>query len=796
MPHRHRTDSPASAAAGRGSSAARLTRVLSPRGALTLHQVDGALLFALRAALAMALPASALVFSGRTALAVYPMLGAFTTTFGRNLPYRRRARVLAAAAVAMTMCVGCGAALAALTDPRAGGFGTAVVIAAMAVTAGLAKFLCDATRLSGLGAVLMLFSFAVAANGPAVGLSDVLTQTGLAATGAVTAWGLALVGWAVHPDRPQRLAVAVALRELAGLLEPGGGADGTRRTRHRATAAVLRAYQSLGLSPLTTGRRRAERSATCVFLADLAWSLLITSARRQTPDATTARYLHAQARLLTLRYRRLPSPLPQLTSLYPLYGDAATARPAEADRASRRAAELAVGTGAGSPGHVAVLVVPALRMAIGTGMAGGLAAFLSFGHGYWAALSAAAVLHSVNVRATLQRALQRTLGTAAGLLIAFGVLATHPSPTALVALIVVFEFLLEYTVARNYGLGVVFLTPLALLMSDLASPAPMGTLVYDRTLGSVLGILIGLACALLVVHGRPAARAHRALAVCDEASERAEQALADSAAVSHPAVQTQLAAAVVELREADDAAAGELYAADVDPAQLAAAEQRAYALLEHLHRTVGRHAPYCRPCRTRAMTPAHTTGANGTTLYYGDLDAPHVLDMFVELRDRASRRVADSLLGTIRQAADAGNLVAKFHFAGTIDDTVGGSGSQRALSALAAASDVGQRKFVDYLATLFAAQPFPPADDQFADVSVLLSLADKVRGLRNAEFDRKVTDDTYLTWAGEVIGDFESFGVVGTPVVRYDDEVIPVVKPEGGPAITPQEFLNRLGPSR
>lgn len=196
------------------------------------------------------------------------------------------------------------------------------------------------------------------------------------------------------------------------------------------------------------------------------------------------------------------------------------------------------------------------------------------------------------------------------------------------------------------------------------------------------------------------------------------------------------------------------------------------------------------------MTPAHSTGANGTTLYYGGLDAPHVLDMFVELRDRASRRVADSLLGTIRRAADAGNLVAKFHFAGTIDDTVGGSGSQRALSALAAASDMGQRKFFDYLATLFAAQPFPPADDQFADVSVLLSLADKVRGLRNAEFDRKVTDDTYLTWAGEVIGDFESFGVVGTPVVRYDDEVIPVVKPEGGPAITPQEFLNRLGPSR
>ncbi|MFD8127518.1 FUSC family protein [Streptomyces mirabilis] len=565
-----------------------LTRVLSPRGALTLHAVDGALLFALRAALAMALPAAPLVLSGRTALAVFPMLGAFTTTFGRNLPYRRRARVLAVAAVAMTMCVGLGATLAALTDPRAGGLGAAVVIAAMAVTAGLAKFLCDATRLSGLGAVLMLFSFAVAANGPADGLTDVLAQTGLAATGAATAWALALVGWVVHPDRPQRLAVAVALRELADLLEPGGGADATGHTRHRATAAVLRAYRSLGLSPLTTDQRHGERSGTCVFLTDLAWSLLITSARRQTPDAPTARYLRVQARYLTVRHRRPPAPLPHPPFRWAPSApsaDTAPGRPDDAGPVARRAAELTVGTGAGSPGHVAVLVVPAFRMALGTGLAGGLAAFLSFGHGYWAALSAAAVLHSVNVRSTLERALQRTLGTAAGLLIAFGVLATHPAPTALVALIVVFEFLLEYTVARNYGLGVVFLTPLALLMSDLASPAPVGTLVHDRTLGSVLGILIGLACALLVVHGRPAARVERALAACGEASERAEQALADSAAVPHPAVQTQLAVAVVELREADDAAAGELYAADVDPAQLAAAEQRAYVLLERLHRT-------------------------------------------------------------------------------------------------------------------------------------------------------------------------------------------------------------------
>jgi hypothetical protein len=181
------------------------------------------------------------------------------------------------------------------------------------------------------------------------------------------------------------------------------------------------------------------------------------------------------------------------------------------------------------------------------------------------------------------------------------------------------------------------------------------------------------------------------------------------------------------------------------------------------------------------MAPANTTGAGGTTLYYGDLATPHVLQVFVELRDRASHRMADSLLDIIRQAADEGRFVVKFHFAGVIDDTVGGSGSQCALSALAAASDVGQKQLVDYLAKLFESQPFPPGDDRFSDTSLLLSLAGTVNGLRSPDFDQKVTDNTYMTWAGEAIGSFDSLGVVGTPVVWYDDEVIPVVKSEGGP---------------
>lgn len=567
--------------------AARTKRALSPRGALALQNIDGALSFAARAALTTALPAVPLAMAGRADAAVYTILGSLTTTFGRNLPYGRRARVLALVAVAMTLCVAAGSALGAWARPQDGGAGAAVVVTATALVAGVAKFACDATRLSGLGAVLLLFSFAVAAYGAPVS-SDVLPHTGLAAVGAATAWLLGVSGRLVYPDRPQRFAVAAALRELADLMEAIDAGGGHGLSRHRATAAVLEAYRTLGVPPPTAAERSGRDGGTCLRLTDLSWSLLVGSARRPPDDPLgLARCLRAQVRPLVSRRPGRPELLPALSRAYEAgRGDTTTVArrrttPAAPQDAELRAAELLTG---GAHRHTLVLLMPALRMVLGTGLAGAAALALGLGHGYWAAITAAAVLHSVNVRTAAQRAVQRTLGTAAGLLLALGVLATHPDPLTLVLVVVLLEFLLEYGVAYNYGLGVVFLTPLALLLTDLAAPMPAGALVQDRALSSLLGIAVALLCALVVVHDRAALRAKHALTACARASERAERALTDRDATLFPAAQTRLAAAVVELREADDAAAGELWPAEIDPTELAAAEHRAYGLLDRLVR--------------------------------------------------------------------------------------------------------------------------------------------------------------------------------------------------------------------
>ncbi|MFJ8886176.1 FUSC family protein [Streptomyces sp. NPDC102402] len=593
MPTPRRSARPVPRHGGWRSLAGAGRRVLSPRGALSLRDAEGSLLFAARAALAVGLIAVPLVWTGRPGLAVYAMLGAFTTTFGRDLPYARRSRVLAVTAVAMTACVGCGAALAAWAGPGDAG-AVAVVVAATALVAGAAKFACDATRLRGLGAIMLLFSFAVAANGPATG-ADVLPFTALAAAGAASAWLLAAADWLVHPHRPQRLAVATALRRVAGLLETEDAGSVPRHTRHRATVAVLHAYQCLGYPPPAAAARTGPaRDAVFMRLTDLCWALLVESERATLgAPARTAHHLRRQARLLGVRHRRvlvLPELRSRLDATAPFQeieegGESGPARaPAvSADTAALRATELLIGP-TGSSRHYGPLVVSAVRMTLGTGAAGGLAVLLDLEHGYWAAISAAAVLHSVNLRTTAQRAAQRALGTAVGLLLALAVLGARPEALVLVLAIVGLEFLLECVVARNYGLGVVFLTPLALLLSDLSTPAPAGELILDRVLGSGLGIVVGLVCALLVVHDRAAVRVDHALAACTEAADLAERSLAGSGGPRPSPVQMRLAAAAVELREADDAAAGELLPAGIDPSRLAAAERRAYELLGRLDR--------------------------------------------------------------------------------------------------------------------------------------------------------------------------------------------------------------------
>lgn len=129
-------------------------------------------------------------------------------------------------------------------------------------------------------------------------------------------------------------------------------------------------------------------------------------------------------------------------------------------------------------------------------LAGGIALGLGIGHPYWAVVSAIAVIPPARAAHTVSRAVHRVLGTIAGVVVTALVLWPDPPVWVLVVVVAVCQFGAELLVTRHYGTALVFVTPLALTVAHLASPAPVAGLLGDRVLETVLGAAVGVVLVL------------------------------------------------------------------------------------------------------------------------------------------------------------------------------------------------------------------------------------------------------------------------------------------------------------
>ncbi|WP_298873242.1 FUSC family protein [uncultured Microbacterium sp.] len=128
----------------------------------------------------------------------------------------------------------------------------------------------------------------------------------------------------------------------------------------------------------------------------------------------------------------------------------------------------------------------------------GLAGALLVGtHWYWAMVGAVAAVGGAHVTARLIRGVQRLVGTLLGVLIAAGLLALHLPPWLVIVVAVVLQAGAELFVGRNYGIAMLFITPLALLMISLASPASPEMLLRDRVIETVIGVAVGTVVAIV-----------------------------------------------------------------------------------------------------------------------------------------------------------------------------------------------------------------------------------------------------------------------------------------------------------
>nr|WP_237526713.1 FUSC family protein [Streptomyces sp. SID4913] len=511
---------------------------------------------------ATAVPNLVLLCLGRLDLVMYTMAGSLCALYGHNLPYARRAGTVAAVVLGMTAGLGIALVLASLTGS------TAVLIAAGALLAAGQKLLCDASRVGPPGPVIFTFVSSAALFVPQT-LGQVPGHLVLTLGAGAVSWLVAVVAPAlIRRDGPERRATARALNAAAAHAEAPGHA-----TRRAAVAAVHAAWQTLIAAGRPTPARRAlER------LVVHAETSVLTGA----PDAADAARLGEWARRTRAR-GPVPAPPEAPGTDAELFG-------VEAERAARGSSPRALlkGLAPGSP-----LLPVAARTLVGCALAGYVCSAVGVGRPYWAIVTAAS-LYQANVTLSWNRALQRTLGNLIGVLVFAAVLpAARSTPLALIGFCLLFGFAAEALITRNYWLGSVAVTPMALLVLEYAGSHPAGELIGDRVLDTVIGASVGFLAAVVVTNRRATGRVERALAAAEQARAHAVRTLAapEPAPAALDAARRRLTGSLVELREADDTAAGEWWQRALPQEAVLAAEQAGHRTLAATAKRQGPTAP-------------------------------------------------------------------------------------------------------------------------------------------------------------------------------------------------------------
>ncbi|MFJ9348012.1 FUSC family protein [Streptomyces sp. NPDC101237] len=537
------------------STATPTTRRLPLAGALRLGR-PSEIWFkpALSVVAAVAPPSLILLALGRLDLAMYTMAGSLCALYGHNRPYPARARMLARVVLGMTGGLAVALLAASLTA------NAVVLVTVGALMAAVQKTLCDATRVGPPGNVVLTFISSACLFVPQT-LGQVPGHVGLALLAGAWAWLVGMAPGLLRPHGPERRATAQALNAAAALAGTPATGEGHERTRAAAAAAVQAAWQSLSAAGARTDRTRRALEHL-VVRAEVALAA---------PADADPERLRGWARALrgTGRVPRVAGAAGELLGL-----DAERAAP---HRPLRQ--------------RLGPLAPVAARTALGCALAGYASLALGVGRPYWALVTAAS-LYQANTTLTWSRGVQRVVGNLLGVLVFAAVVPlAHLHPAVLVLSCLAFNFGAEALIGRNYWLGSVCVTPMALLVTEFTRTQDSGQLITERVLDTLVGALVGFAAAVVVTDRRTGDRIERALTAVERAREETARLLAEPrpAPRALETARRTLSAALAELRATADAAAGEWWQRTLPQERVVLAEQSGHRTLAA---TVRRQEPH------------------------------------------------------------------------------------------------------------------------------------------------------------------------------------------------------------
>ncbi|NEW25082.1 FUSC family protein [Nocardia cyriacigeorgica] len=413
---------------------------------------------AARTALAFGVPALIAALLGHEQQGLIAALGSFAVIFGEGRVYRQRWRAIGWAGLGLiaAACAGgfTGAAIHRHTAAGGAHAWLLVLVGLMAVVAVISTFVNSALRLGPPGGFFFVLAVGIGATVTGAGVSPGAVAL-WASAGAVSALIVGMSGALRYPHAPEENAVAAAVEAV------------------RAYDGLTRDSPDLAAARYTAGMK-----------IQTAWTMLDDARRSELGHPPARTLADAQSRFADALHR---NGVDDADALFD------TGRPAPTPYPSLR---FRLARSLSPDSHAAVA---AHRIGLAAILAGSLTVALSIGRPDWAVMTVAVLLHQGpgRVRGTY-RGIHRVGGTVLGLAVFTLIYAFEPRGVALVLILMALQFSIELFVARNYGLAVVFITPLALLMGGgghYGDPLPVA---FDRFLESIIGVVIGLGVLWLV----------------------------------------------------------------------------------------------------------------------------------------------------------------------------------------------------------------------------------------------------------------------------------------------------------
>ncbi|WP_184290828.1 FUSC family protein [Nocardiopsis algeriensis] len=506
-------------------------------------------------------------------------LGSMSVLYEKKTPYAYRAGALSLIGLGFVVSVAFGS-LAAALSPWAS-------VAAIGLTAGIATWVCAAWRVDKPGPMFFVLVCAISTVFPG-DVSQVPLHALIAALGAAIGWAVSMSGALTRARHPEQQAVAAAYRKLADLLRAVGTPD-LDHALHDASVAVADAWRILLLaqtrgyraSPEAARLRSLLRWVSDIHLAATQVCMVRLTSMPEEAAAFADRLADAVADpalapdpdgLDELRRGMRPKSLEAR-----LYGRMARAAhvvrrvgeedPDESGRTLDDSRYPALAEALRTSLSSDSLVRPtALRMWITITAAGAFALALGLENSYWVGITAASVLQGGSMVLTLNRSVQRSLGTLVGVALGALLLLLNPPFAVVVVLAGLFQGLTQVVIGRNFFIGSVVMTPMALLLAYTAAPGPILDIAGIRVLDTVLGSLIGMAGAMLLWRRASATRLPQAITdVLEDARQCVLEAL-DLDTPMTPArryeLRRDMRASLVNLRGVYDSAIGDVPRAD------------------------------------------------------------------------------------------------------------------------------------------------------------------------------------------------------------------------------------------